>query len=233
MNMSKGVAREAREQVRRLVHYAEGLSFDVLYGVSTRGIVSAQKLSSTAPDPGNYEGTSPLGFRNLLRRLRIDPTSYTFVDLGCGKGRTLILAALSGFNRTVGVEIAPDLLKVADRNLAALRARRPNLQTQFELVEADAATYIFPSNQPILVYMYNPFGEYTMRAVARNISSSIEQSGRPFRVVYYIPHFSVELDRVSSLRCTYRDPRRAIYASTGFQGPSSASKDRTTSNRPG
>lgn len=114
----RAVLRETRERLRRMVRYAGGLLFDALFRVNTRGIIPPNRLVAPGVDGVSYEGTSPLGFLRLLRRLPIDPARFTFIDLGCGKGRTLILAARSQFRRAVGVEISPDVLAVAQRNVA-------------------------------------------------------------------------------------------------------------------
>lgn len=204
----------ARERVRRIVRYAEGLASDAVLRVQTRGVIKPKHLLVTTADSVSYEGTSPFGFTRLLRLLDVDPGSFTFVDLGCGKGRTLILAARNRFARAVGVEIAPELLAVAQRNLARFSASRPNLRTSFELVEKDAAQYVFPADGPLLVFMYNPFGQQTMRAVARNLDEAVRASHHPVLVLYYIPRFPEELDRLGSLHCIHRDGRRVLHSST-------------------
>lgn len=62
-------------------------------------------------------------FRRLLRHLPIDdPGQFAFVDLGCGKGRTLILAAQHGFRPVVGVELDSRLAAVARGNAHAFGA---------------------------------------------------------------------------------------------------------------
>src|SRR5229473_3258379 len=40
-----------------------------------------------------YQATEPTLFREMLEALNIDFTQYTFIDLGSGKGRTLLMAS--------------------------------------------------------------------------------------------------------------------------------------------
>jgi hypothetical protein len=50
----------------------------------------------------------------VLHRLPIDdPSQFAFVDLGCGKCRTLILAAEHGFRPVIGVELDLPLTGIA------------------------------------------------------------------------------------------------------------------------
>ena len=45
------------------------------------------------------------------------------MDLGCGKGRVLMLAVEYGFARVTGVDYSASLCEIARRNLDVLRAR--------------------------------------------------------------------------------------------------------------
>ena len=55
-----------------------------------------------------YEPTRARPFRTLLRRLD-PPTSSGFVNVGCGKGLVLVIAAEYGFKRVVGIEFSQEL----------------------------------------------------------------------------------------------------------------------------
>ena len=43
--------------------------------------------------------------------------TFTFVDLGSGKGRTLLMASDYPFRRIIGVELLPSLHQIAQENL--------------------------------------------------------------------------------------------------------------------
>src|SRR5262245_7210757 len=65
-------------------------------GVDTDGIVPREALSIESPtrDLGvRYQPTSPDGFRALMAQAPIGEGELTFVDLGSGKGRPLLLAS--------------------------------------------------------------------------------------------------------------------------------------------
>jgi SAM-dependent methyltransferase len=63
----------------------------------------------------NYQATTVRPLVRLLRKLQL-PTQGTFVDLGCGKGRVLMIASEFGFRRVVGVEFCAELCRQARAN---------------------------------------------------------------------------------------------------------------------
>jgi SAM-dependent methyltransferase len=90
----------------------------------------------------------------------------TFVDVGCGKGRALIVAAMYPFQRIMGIEYAPDLAKACRKNLKTL-----HLTERCEVVESDAAEFKFP-NGKLFAYICNPFGRVVFDRVLRNLAST-------------------------------------------------------------
>ena len=100
----------------------------------------------------------------------------TFIDIGAGKGRVLLLASRLPVRRMIGVEYSPELCAVAERNVAAWGPGHPDA-APIELVCQDATTYAFP-DEPLLVYMYNPFEEPLMLQVLANLRASIERCPR-------------------------------------------------------
>jgi SAM-dependent methyltransferase len=107
---------------------------------------------------------------------------FTFIDLGSGKGRVLLMAAQYGFKRTVGVEFMPELHHVAEKNLAGYASEKQQCQ-QIESACMDARDFQFPPG-PLVVYLFNPFSEPTFAQVLENLRRSIEQSPRPVYVAY-------------------------------------------------
>ena len=64
-----------------------------------------------------YQPTEPTLFEEMLASLKIDFRNFTFIDLGSGKGRALLLASAYPFRRIVGVELLPALNRIAQENL--------------------------------------------------------------------------------------------------------------------
>src|SRR5271166_6630819 len=64
-----------------------------------------------------YQPTDPALFHEMLESLNIDCREFVFVDIGSGKGRVLLMAADYPFQRVIGVELLPELHRVAQANL--------------------------------------------------------------------------------------------------------------------
>jgi SAM-dependent methyltransferase len=198
----QGSAREAAGLVRsaparRRAQRADR-AFDRQLGVETSGIVRLHELAfeSEHKDLGaRYQATAPDAFARTMEEVELAGGELTFVDLGAGKGRALLLASRLPFRRLVGVEFSPELTAVGERNVASWRARTPGCP-EIELRCQDAATYDFP-DEPLLVYMYNPFEEPLMLEVLGNLRASLQRS--PRRVVLVLIKRVVSLEALAQV----------------------------------
>jgi SAM-dependent methyltransferase len=183
----KGTARQAwqmargwREQRRWA---AQDREFDERHGVDTAGIVPLHALAIDSPNTElgvRYQASAPERFRALLGSIEI-PGGATFVDVGTGKGRPLLLASEWPFRRIVGVEFSPELCAVAERNAARFRSDAQRCR-DIEVVCADATTWELP-DEPLVVYLYNPFEPPLMREVLGGIRRSVERSPRELLLI--------------------------------------------------
>jgi predicted RNA methylase len=192
---------------------------DARLNVLTSREIGSPQLSSTVAeraahkDGVAYSPTPGRQFSRILRSLPLrDVSSFTFIDLGCGKGRTLLIAAEHGYRHVVGVELDPDLAQVARRNIAAYTAAKPQWTGTIEVVEGDAARYELPGT-PTVLFLFNPFGADTLRAVIAGIEQSLTQCPRPFVVVYYNPVHQALMDNSRLLRKAARTTGWAAYTS--------------------
>jgi SAM-dependent methyltransferase len=168
--------------------------------------------TATYNDGVAYSPTPGREFLRILRALPLrDPSPFTFIDLGCGKGRTLLLAAEHGYGHVVGIELDPGLAGTARRNIVAYKDAFPQQAATIELFEADAAQYVFPA-VPSVVFLFNPFGVDTLRAVVGRIEQSLTQSPRPLVIVYYNPVHHALLDNRPALRRAVRATGWIAYA---------------------
>jgi predicted RNA methylase len=105
------------------------------------------------------------------------------VDVGCGKGRVLIVAAEYGFERVVGVEFSEELCEIARSNVTVY-ARKHGLSTNVEVVHRDAAEYEFRADDNVL-FFFNPFDSAVMERVLENVRRSLERHPREITLLYY------------------------------------------------
>jgi SAM-dependent methyltransferase len=111
----------------------------------------------------------------------------TFIDLGSGKGRALLMAAKYGFKRIIGVEFVPDWHRAAEENIRKFSAAHPG-SPMIESVCMDARDCEFPDG-PLVVYLFNPFLEATFVSVLESLRRSIEQQPRPLYIAYRFTEF--------------------------------------------
>ena len=110
--------------------------------------VPARRSASLISSP---RGWALRAFFNWLR----PQTSGAFLDLGSGKGRTLLEAARYGFKRVIGVEYSAQLNAIALQNIERYRSKVP-ADVVLESLCLDAAEYVF-RNDETLIYLFNPF----------------------------------------------------------------------------
>jgi 16S rRNA G966 N2-methylase RsmD len=138
--------------------------FDLKFGTDTAGYLGPEQLrGGSAHDAQNngYSAVAPSVFREACRRWRETlPSSaraetYTFVDVGAGKGRALLLAAAETFRKVIGVELNEELARIARRNVNLwLKASHP--PGNIRILRQDALEFHWP-RPPLLVYLNNPF----------------------------------------------------------------------------
>ena len=130
-----------------------------------------------------YQATDPVIFAEMMGQVDADLSSFVFVDLGCGKGRALLLAHKFGFRRFVGVELLPELLESARRNIAKLPAEE---RAAFELLATDARRYEFPA-EPIFLYLFDPFPPAVLAEVLAHLIDSVNEHPRRVLIGYQNP----------------------------------------------
>jgi hypothetical protein len=132
-----------------------------------------------------YQPTDPALFREMMASLPIAFDTFTFVDLGSGKGRTLLMASEYPFQRIVGVELIAELHRAAEENLRSYRSATQKC-SQIEAVCADACECVFPA-EPLVLYLFNPVPETGMRCLIASLEKSLVANPRPVYVLYHNP----------------------------------------------
>lgn len=115
----------------------------------------------------------------IFRSLPIPPGSVA-LDLGSGKGGAMITLRRLPFDEVIGVELSPDLVRVAETNMARLGL------TRVRFFAGDAAAF-GDLDAVTHVYMYNPFPCPVMAEVVANLAASLRRRPRTIFVVYRNP----------------------------------------------
>jgi hypothetical protein len=147
--------------------------------IATSG--SKFEVAPTAAGDGIHYSPSPYRqFQEVLAGLRMS-SADVFVDLGCGKGRVVCVAALEPIAGVIGVEHDESLLEIARRNAHALKGRR----CQVQLLRADLSLDPIPAGT--IYYMFGPFGPQTVKHIADGILRTLATAPRHIRVVWIAP----------------------------------------------
>jgi SAM-dependent methyltransferase len=160
-----------------------------------------------------YQPTEADLFYEMIEALRqcshIDFHDFVFIDLGSGKGRTLLMASDYAFRRITGVEFLPTLHKAAQDNMSEYRSDSQKCFV-LESVCANAIGFPFPSGATVL-YLFNPFPESGLRRVIGNLERSLQEHPRAVYVLYHNPILDHVLSESAALRKIGGTHQYAIY----------------------
>jgi SAM-dependent methyltransferase len=147
----------------------------------------------------------------LCERRHADFHDFVFVDLGSGKGRTLLMASDYPFRRIVGVELLPALHQAAQENLSRYRSESQKCFA-LESICADATEFAFPE-EPTILYLFNPFPEAGLRRVMANLERSLREHPRAVYVLYHNPLLEQVLSESQALKKVGGTHQYAVYES--------------------
>lgn len=181
--------------------------FDEVHGVDTSGLVPAKNLITGHANDEHvtaYYGVAPSILRSLIDQWRetIPPhpiSSYSFIDIGAGKGRGLLVASEYRFRKVIGIELNPDLVATARLNVALwIRAHADDstapVLAPIEIVEQDALDFDFPT-KPTLLFLFHPFEAPVLKQLLRRIETQFAKRPDTLDILYVNAECADVLDR--------------------------------------
>lgn len=171
----------------------KALAFDQRYGADTRVKVAVEDMrdvdAALARHAVHYEASTIPKFEramNAIRhRLGARLGDFTFIDVGSGKGLVVMLASRLPFRAVVGVEMAPELHRIAHANLQAFE-RREKPSAPVQLVCTNALELPLPQGD-LIAYLYNPFDQELTQSFVRRLTAAVDASGSRLLVAYINP----------------------------------------------
>jgi SAM-dependent methyltransferase len=158
-----------------------------------------------------YQPTDPAAFHEILSALQealqrsrgpdgtvLELRDFTFLDLGSGKGRTLLMASDYPFRRIVGVELLPSLHGIAKENMKQYKSEAQKCFA-LETICADATAICLPDG-PLVIYLFNPLPESGMRQFVSNLGRTLSACPRPVYLLYHNPLLEYVLSEGGFLR---------------------------------
>jgi SAM-dependent methyltransferase len=167
-----------------------------------------------------YQPTAPALFHMMMdvlqRQMQTDLSQadlreFVFIDLGSGKGRTLLMASDYPFRRIMGVELLPALHQIAKENLSKYHGEAQKCFA-LEAICGDAREFALP-DEPLVLYLFNPFPEAGLRSVLANLGESLRASPRAVYVLYHNPLLEHVLTQSATLRKIDGTQQYSIYGS--------------------
>ena len=156
------------------------------YGINTTGADELKELENKGIDITHATIYMPVSFTLLEEIFQQLPalTRNHFLDIGCGKGRALCVAAHKGFEQVTGIDFSKELCDAAKENLAVTKQKIPALH--FNIINNDAFYFEIPADVDC-IFFFNPFDETIMSGVANNILASLQNHPRKISIIYVNP----------------------------------------------
>lgn len=134
---------------------------------------------------GRYHGyskTNEKHLRDIFGRLDYS-TERKLLDVGCGKGVVLKEASRFPFGKVAGIELQPELVRIARRNLNRLR-----LTDRVSCIQADAISFDGYGDYNVY-FFFNPFSEEVMEKVMDRILESRGGRWQDAVFIYHNPRY--------------------------------------------
>ena len=197
--------------VKIFFYLAQSLSFDIAHSTNTcrRRKFDAQYKASN-PNDIYYVAVNTDIFLDAVKRgyqfivdMGLCPSSFQFVDLGAGKGKSLLLLLLKFRDHlsqysALGIDISKSLLDQAYSNIQLIQFDAP-----VKLINADAS-HCFESveSDNLILYAYNPFGPSVLERVIEGLHRASH-----ILFIYIEPSNSDTLYRLGFTRIYHRKKR--------------------------
>lgn len=195
------------------IAFAE-LYFEYRYNIDTISMRLVSQITDVTDkdkeDSGSYQATHVYSFKKMFNHLEgVHSSSGSFLDLGSGKGRAMMLGALHGFRKIYGVEYSLDLCQVAEINISKFR-KNLNAETEFLVINDNVLNYEIPSDVSV-IYMANPFGNIIMSSILDRVEQSLINEPREIVIVYLNPLCrNLMLQRNYEILLEGRDPKGSL-----------------------
>ena len=176
-------------------------TFDLKYKIDTGGAIRLAELDldcETWVYGNSYQPTGGANFAQLWQGLELPYEEFTFIDIGSGKGRPVLLAAGFPFRRIIGVEFSRELHSVAEKNLRRFPDEAKKCK-DIQLVCMDATQYPLPQ-EPLVLYLADPFARPVMVRFIESLNESFQRRPRRIVVLYVAPKSPDLWDGVAFLK---------------------------------
>jgi SAM-dependent methyltransferase len=207
----------ALHRIRHRHHpYMRAHPFDIAYGTATSGLLPSWLLRSGESADAYahaYAGCQPSCLRRALSAIP-KPEECSFIDLGCGKGRALIVASEYPFRRILGVELAQTLVEDALCNVQTIKQNYKE-RTAIEVVAGDATDFPLPDDN-LVIFLYHSFGPELVTRMLTRILDAAAGKNRVMFFVYENPVYGELVDQLKQFSRWYCETVSCTASEMGF-----------------
>src|ERR1700722_812283 len=192
-----------------------GQRFDAQHRVATEALIFLGDLDPDAIGPNiihatHYEPTPVGDFERLLAHVPFPLEKASFVDIGSGMGRVVMLAAQKPFRQVIRVEVSRALHEIARDNLTRIE-RSAFACRDVRLACKDAAGYRFPAGS-LVAYFFNPFDAVVLAKIVDRLPT---HPNRELAIVYHTPAERAVIDAHAAFELIAEEPMGVVYRRRG------------------
>jgi len=138
----------------------ENFLFDIKYKTDTQLRTGRSRLIATHYAPSYY---TPL---KKIFSLIPNKSKLNFVDIGCGKGKVLLIASNFDFKKISGIDIDEKLLKICRKNISIYqKAKKTKIKITVKKINADS----YNTDDDNVFYFFNPFSYIILNKILKKI----------------------------------------------------------------
>jgi predicted RNA methylase len=159
----------------------------IKYGSNTFIPVELKNLTVTKGDikaASRYEAVSFYMLENLFTAFRKISGENSIVDLGCGKGRMMMVAPHFGFVNITGIDFAKEVCEQATANMKIKEKQFPGIE--WKVLNQNVEDYDIGSNDSVF-FMFNPFTSQVLKRFLKKLDASCEEFPRTTYFIYASP----------------------------------------------
>jgi SAM-dependent methyltransferase len=156
------------------------------YGIHTSGADELEQLEKKGIDTSHATIYMPASY-DLLHTVfqQFRPEAFVhFLDIGCGKGRAMCVAAHYGAKKITGIDFSKDFCIAAEKNMEVTRQHFPKME--YAIINNDAFYYEIPGDVDC-IFLFNPFDEIILDGVVERMLDSCEATPRKLTIIYVNP----------------------------------------------
>ena len=161
----------------------------IKYGSNTFAPVELKNLTIVDGDvkkASRYEAVSFYMLEHLFTAFRKISNNTSIVDLGCGKGRVMMVAAHFGFTDITGIDFAREVCEEANANMMKQQGQFPGVS--WNVINQNVEAYDVSSKDSVF-FMFNPFDYSVLKNFLKKLDISCDQFPRPIYFLYASPQY--------------------------------------------